>query len=148
MATDRRQKKGRPADRHDEQDTAHVRSDDLDWKRRAPRWFLLLLLANSCAIAFFYEKKWRDGVDAHVVTSQSGYDRLAATEAAVKGLNDRVGAAEVGVNQLRGEVISMRKDQLEFYSFQARSQGYTGTAKKFEHKLKTITDGEAESERR
>ena len=77
---------------------------------------------------FYYEVHWRSSVEAHIAKSQDGYSRLHALES-------EVGSVKGDIGGLKGEVRDMRKDQLEFYRWQAERVGDTVRARALNEKL-------------
>lgn len=117
---------------------APSRATDIDWKKVAPRWFLVLALLNVSIVAFYYERQWRQRVDDHITHSSEGYGRLATAESAIIGVQGSVTEVKTEIQDARSEIRSMREDQLAFYSLQAQALGFPGKAADFKRRLKEI----------
>lgn len=77
----------------------------VSWQEVAPRWFLVGMVVFLAAAAVYLEGSWRVRVTTHLDETPAALSRLAVVE--------------TKQNTMLEEFVEMRKDQLEFYKWQA-----------------------------
>jgi hypothetical protein len=78
-----------------------------------------------------YTPRWHEEVSAHMKEADGGFVRLGAVES-------EVGSLRASVKELRLEFGEMRRDQLEFYRWQADRAGDQRRAQALAQRLKQV----------